>query len=212
MLGAASMVANFRGISVGTGPVVDARPSMPANGARSLLSTAAEFRFRQIVEIHFDFVWRSLRGLGVPRSLIDDAAQQVFWIAARKLHVIVVGSERAFLFATTKGVASNMRRSESRRREDLNEDALIRQEDDAPTPEQAAVSNQARRLLERLLDKMPEDLRTAFVLFELEGLTTSAIAELLGIPMGTVASRLRRAREMFDRETARLQIENGHTR
>ncbi|AKV00751.1 RNA polymerase sigma factor RpoE [Labilithrix luteola] len=164
---------------------------------------------RQIVETNFDFIWRSLRGLGVPASLADDAAQQVFWLASRKLDDIAVGSERSFLFATARGIAANVRRSQVRRQEDFDEDAIGRQVDRSPNPEQAAASNQARRHLERILDGMSEDLRTAFVLFELEGLTTSALAELLGIPMGTVASRLRRAREVFDRETALLQAESG---
>ena len=52
---------------------------------------------------------------------------------------------------------------------------------------------------------MPEDLRTAFVLFELEELTGPEVAEVLGVPLGTTASRLRRAREHFQSSIARLR-------
>ena len=69
----------------------------------------------------------------------------------------------------------------------------------------------ARRRLSELLDvvleQMPIDLRTVFVLFELEGLSAPEIAAALSIPLGTVASRLRRARQTFAQAAARLPIE-----
>ena len=149
-------------------------------------------RFRSIVDAHFDFIWRSLRGLGVPAASVDDAAQLVFLTASQKLDAIIVGSERSFLFATARGIASNARRSVLRNRELLDEEALGSRADAAPDPEQIAASRQARRILDRILDGLHEDLRTVFLLYELEGQTTAEIASLLGVPMGTVASRLRR--------------------
>ena len=65
-----------------------------------------------------------------------------------------------------------------------------------------------QEVLGRLLDQLEPDLRTTFVLFELEELTMAEIAGALEIPPGTVASRLRRAREQF-RE--RLQVLRQHT-
>jgi RNA polymerase sigma-70 factor (ECF subfamily) len=62
-----------------------------------------------------------------------------------------------------------------------------------------------RALLDRVLDGMPDDLRTVFVLFVLEGTSTPEIAALLGLPSGTVASRLRRAREAFHDIARRIQ-------
>jgi RNA polymerase sigma-70 factor (ECF subfamily) len=61
----------------------------------------------------------------------------------------------------------------------------------------------ARHLLDEILDGLELDVRTVFVLFELEELTAPEISELLGIPIGTVASRLRRAREDFRSELTR---------
>jgi RNA polymerase sigma-70 factor (ECF subfamily) len=57
---------------------------------------------------------------------------------------------------------------------------------------------------------MPLDLRAVFVLFELEELPTAEIASLVGVPVGTVASRLRRARGEFHRIAARLRARAGH--
>ncbi len=54
--------------------------------------------------------------------------------------------------------------------------------------------------------EMPLEQRTVFVLFELEELAVPAIAELVGVPVGTVNSRLRRAREIFQTATKRIQL------
>lgn len=172
---------------------------------RPAMSPEAAARFRRMVEEQFDFIWRALRGLGVPAAGADDAAQQVFLIASQKMESIAVGSERSFLFSTAMGVAANARRSLHRRREVDDEPALEASVDDAPNPEQSVAQKQARAVLDRLMAEMPEDLRTVFMLFELEGMTTAQIAEVLAIPPGTAASRLRRAREDFQARAKRYQ-------
>jgi len=189
-------------------PVAGGGPPASATAARGALSREEGARFRQMVDAHFDFIWRSLRGLGVPAATTDDAAQQVFWTASQKLAAIVVGSERAFLFATARGIAANARRAHHRSRELPGDELLATHADRGPDPEQIAETREARRLLDRVLDGLPEELREVFVLFELEGQTSAAISELLDLPMGTVASRLRRAREEFQSAARRL---NGGT-
>jgi RNA polymerase sigma-70 factor, ECF subfamily len=166
-------------------------------------------RFRSLVDAEFGFIWRSLRGLGIPTHSVDDAAQHVFWIAAQKLDAIAVGSERAFLFSTALGVSANARRALKRRREVPDEDALCARIDEAPNAEALVAMKEERALLDRVLDGMPDDLRTVFVLFVLEGTSTPEIAALLGLPAGTVASRLRRARESFHDIARRLQALHG---
>jgi RNA polymerase sigma-70 factor (ECF subfamily) len=178
---------------------------MPESARPPRLSARAEARLRSLVDAHFDFVWRSLRGLGVPAATADDSAQQVFWIAAQKLDAITVGSERSFLFATARGIAANVRRGRARSREVQDEAALAVQVDARPNPEQMAASTQARALLDTFLEALPEDLRTVFVLFELEGMSMVDMADVLDLPAGTVASRLRRAREAFQAAAKRFQ-------
>ncbi len=148
-----------------------------------------------MVTSNCEFIWRTLRGHGVPGEYADDAAQQVFLIASQKLDLIIGGSERAFLYSTARGVAANARRSISRSCVDADEGLLAHMVDDSPDPERQAQRTEGRRLLERILANMDEDARNVFVLFELEGLTSLEIAALLEIPVGTVASRLRRARQ-----------------
>ena len=136
----------------------------------------------------------------MPSADADDAAQHVFWIAAQKLDSIKEGSERAFVFATARGVAANARRSVKRRRHDidLNADTLESLTDANSNPEQSLARAEAVAMLERVFARMPPDLREVFVLFELEELTMATIGEVLEIPTGTVASRLRRARAEFE--------------
>jgi RNA polymerase sigma-70 factor (ECF subfamily) len=161
-----------------------------------------------MVDAHYDFVWRSLRRLGVPELDVDDCAQQVFLVASRKLADILDGADRAFLFSTAMRVASDARRSRTRRRE-VQEDDATEAHDPAPDPEQIADRQRARAVLDQVLDAMPMDLRAPFVLFELEEIPTAEIATMLDLPAGTVASRLRRAREEFQSIVARLKARDG---
>src|SRR6516162_7479374 len=74
-------------------------------------------RLRALVVAHFDFIWRSLRRLGVPEAGVDDATQRVFCVALRRLEDIEPGRERAFLFHTAMNVATDARRALARSRE-----------------------------------------------------------------------------------------------
>jgi RNA polymerase sigma-70 factor, ECF subfamily len=162
-----------------------------------------------LVREQFGFVWRALRRLGVAAGDADDAAQQVFLVLARKLPEIEPGAEKAFLFGTAVRIASRARRTKQRRRENLEEtfDELLASTfvSGDPDPEQALEQRQATELLSVILDTLPDELRAAFVLCEIEQLTMSEASELLDVPQGTIASRLRRAREQYDVAVERLR-------
>jgi RNA polymerase sigma-70 factor (ECF subfamily) len=162
-------------------------------------------RQARVAATHYDFVWRSLRRLGVAEQAVDDAAQQVFVVAARKLGRIAPDAERSFLFQTALRVAMSIRRGYAQRRETLIGDELEGVVDGSPLPDAAAEERQRRKQLDELLDALPMELRTVFVLYEIEGLDSPEIASMLEIAVGTVASRLRRARESFRRAAERLR-------
>ena len=168
-------------------------------------AVARETRVRSLVDQHFSFVWRYLRGLGVPSAEVDDAAQQVFMVASGKIDAIQQGAERSFLVGTARGVAANARRADVRRRELRGDVPLDAYADDRPDAEAHAGTREELAILDRFLASLTDDLREIFVLFELEGLTMAAIAEALSLPPGTVASRLRRAREEFQEMAKRFQ-------
>ncbi len=157
---------------------------------------AHKVKLRALVEQHFADVWRFLRHLGVPEHSVDDAAQDVFLVAARRFDEILPGREHSFLFGTAFKIAQAARRDFVRSRP-IDEGEAEERVDTAPTPEQQLDEKQAEALALRLLDELDEEQRQVFVLYEIEGLTMQRIAELTNVPMGTVASRLRRAREAF---------------
>jgi RNA polymerase sigma-70 factor (ECF subfamily) len=161
-------------------------------------------RLEELVRSEFPYVWRLCRRLGLAESDADDAAQQVFIVASRRLADIRVGSERSFLYGVAINAAAKFRESRARRREES--DAVLEQlESEAPNAEELVERRGARALLDMILDSMPDDLRDVFVLYEIEEQSTVQIAEVLGIPPGTAASRLRRAREDFSTRLGRLE-------
>ena len=171
-------------------------------------------RAKALVGEYFDFIWRALRQLGVPDADVDDATQQVFVIATQKLERIEPGCERSYLYSIALRIAARARRTRDRRREVADGD-LVQHEDPSPDPEEAAARRRALELLDEVLAGMPLQLRAVFTLYELEEVNVPEIAAMLGIPLGTVASRLRRARQEFSaraREVERGALSKGGMR
>lgn len=205
--------------SVGHGTDVPALDLAEVPGAQPLAahlrsaSSAAlgddEARLRRLMNQHYDYVWRSLRRLGLSTADADDGTQEVFLVASRKLSSIEPGRERRYLFVSALKVASTQRRALRRRKDVATEDVETSASSPAPGPEQAAQLVQALEQLQLILDAMDLDQRAVFILYELEELTAPEIAATLGIPLGTVATRLRAARHKFEIATRRLQARQG---
>jgi RNA polymerase sigma-70 factor (ECF subfamily) len=147
-------------------------------------------------------LWRLLRRLGVSDVDVDDATQQVLLIAAERHSSIVPERRRSFLYGTALRVARAATRRNQRATE-LDEETLS--DIELPDAEELVDRHRARAVLDELLARMPFDLRAVFVLFEIEDLSTKEIASVLNLPKGTVASRLRRAREDFTARVSRLE-------
>lgn len=141
---------------------------------------------------HHDFVRRWVQRFGLSIDHADDAAAETFLVAAERLDDIKSGSERAFLFGTALRVAQKLMRAE--RRLVLEGDMDVRF-GRAATPETLAAERRAVDIVSQVVSTMDLELRSAFVGFEFDGRTARQIAEDAGVPLGTVASRLRRARQ-----------------
>lgn len=169
---------------------------------------------RALFEAHYPSIWRLLRRLGVPPAQLDDAAQEVFWVAARRLADIQPGRAHAFLYGAALRVAANELRRQKTAPPLADPAGVPSMIDQRPSPEEQFAERQARALLDEVLNGLPLDLRTVFVLHELEGMEVRQIAELQELPVGTASSRLRRAREEFSaiskRVRARLAAQEGH--
>lgn len=170
------------------------------------IDVAQRARLERMVVNDYRLIWRLLRRLGLNTAGADDGAQQVFLIAAERLADIQVGKERSFAYGTALRVAQSQRRRRDRETPglDAHDRTLLAH---GPDPEQQLSQQRTRDLLDRTLAQLPIELRAVFVLFELEGLTSPEIAALSDLPLGTVASRIRRAREQF-RELVRAEGES----
>lgn len=177
-------------------------PVLPVRHCVSSGTVVSSDRLESMYRAHHQVIWRTLRRLGFSPEAAADYTQQAYLIALERLDDIYIGSEKAFLFST----AIRLGRTAARklRRMDLSDDVDLGS-DLGEGAESSDNRQVALQLLERVFAHMDVDLVTVFTLYEIEGMSSPEIAELLDIPLGTVASRLRRARETFREKAARME-------
>lgn len=158
-----------------------------------------------------DFVWRSLQRLGIRPADLEDVFQEVFLVVHKRLHTFDGSSAlTTWLFGVCLRVAAAHRRRAWFRREVPTHDAGEAQATpEQDLPEAMLAARQARAVLDRVLDGMDLDKRAVFVMFELDELSSEEIASILGVPVGTVWSRLSAARKQFEKSAAREKARRG---
>lgn len=171
-----------------------------STGVRPAQATeAVRLRLERMFAAHHVSVWRSLRRRGLAAEEAADATQETFLIAAGRLDDIAPDRERAFLIGTARRVAHTLGRKTVRWQLDGDMDQRISEARDA------GEGHADLQLCDVALSKMNPELAEAFVLYEIEGLSSPEIATLLELPLGSVASRLRRAREQFREAVLRIE-------
>lgn len=155
---------------------------------------------KSIYEEHARFVWLTLHRLGVQPSDLDDLAHDVFVVVHRRLDTFDNTSRMTtWLFGICLRLAANYRRRQRRTpshaalRARMNADATT----SAGADEMLAL-RQHRASAERVLAELPVEKRAVFTMFEIEGLSCQEIAEIMGVPIGTVYSRLHAARGQIE--------------
>jgi len=151
--------------------------------------------FRELYMDHVAFVWRSLRRLGVRERDVEDAAQETFIVAHRKLASFDGASPRGWLFNICLRVAADHRKRAHVRREEPTD----------ATPDASVPADQTddlarrrdRELLQSILDELDEPRRAVVVLYELEELPMPEVASILDCPLQTAYSRLHAARKQM---------------
>jgi RNA polymerase sigma-70 factor (ECF subfamily) len=170
-------------------------------------SPCVNLTFREIFDAHYDYVWHSLRRLGIHPADLDDLAAEVF----TRVHASLASYDerrpmRPWLFAFVFRLAAGYRRLARHRRE-VGTDDYLDLADDAPSPEEAAIVRQEQELVQRALSSITLHTRAVFVLYEIDGATMKEIAEALDIPVNTAYSRLRLARAAFETKVRELRGE-----
>jgi RNA polymerase sigma-70 factor, ECF subfamily len=164
--------------------------------------------FAAVYQEYFDLVWSAARQLGVSTDAIDDVVQEVFVVIYARLSSLQqVESLRSWVYGVARRTISTYRRA--RRARDVTgaqyAEVVDWLESLPATPHDISLLADRQRLLLRLLDELDELKREVFVLSEIEGFTAPEIADALEVPVNTVYSRLRAAREGFEQAVARHQ-------
>jgi len=165
--------------------------------------------FASVYDRHAPFVWRALRHLGVSATDIEDTVQEVFLVVHRRLADFERRSSlRTWIYGITVGIARNYRRARVRRRSwwsrELDGETQVAEPIDRG-PDACLVRAEAAELVARLLGELDQDAREVFVLAELEELSAAEIAEVLSLKLNTAYSRIRLARQAFDRAVRRAR-------
>ncbi len=158
-----------------------------------------------IYAAHSDFVWRVLQRFGIHDNDLEDVLHEVFVVVHLRLFTFD-GSSRitTWLYGISLRVASAHKRRGYRQRERAvasPPDSIAAGKD----PETQAADAEARRTLERILDRLDLEKRAVLVMFEIDELSCEEIAQVTGVPVGTVYSRLHSARKAFQKELSRVQ-------
>jgi RNA polymerase sigma-70 factor (ECF subfamily) len=170
-------------------------------GPATVTEPAPSYSFAEIFREHARYLWRALLGLGVRPGDVDDACQEVFLVVHRRLPEFDGRALRSWLYAICLRVASEYRRSARVRRE-LSVDTVPEAQAPAGQVDAVFTGELCQQLLVSL-DRLDEEKRQAFVLYEIEELPLREVAEALGCPLQTAYSRLQAARALvrndFDR-------------
>lgn len=173
-------------------PLAETASSLSEASAGLTLEKAATALYRE----HHDFVWRNARRLGCGDDWVDDAVHEIFLVAMRRLSDFQGRSkERTWLFAITFRVVWRLRRDRGRQRGHVQRYT----QEQAPRFANAASEHETAEYLRYLLARLPTSQQFVLILVELEGFTSAEVAETLGIPAGTVHSRLRAAKQRLAR-------------
>jgi RNA polymerase sigma-70 factor (ECF subfamily) len=155
--------------------------------------------FQALYRAHFDYVWHSLRKLGIREADLADLTHDVFVVVHRKLRSFdATRPAKPWLFGICFRVALDRKRKASSFRESLTDPVdLEKSASEFPAADDVASSRQAHDRVMRALDTLDFDKRAVFVLHELEGMSMPEIAALIDAPLNTLYSRLRLARDAF---------------
>jgi RNA polymerase sigma-70 factor (ECF subfamily) len=152
---------------------------------------------RALYDRHARTVMRTARRLGLPASEVEDVAQEVFTIAFREMARVQPGALSAWLFRLVSNRVNDRHRRRRVRETFAQLFGRFAEPETESDPERDVVRKEAEERVAHILSRMSQKKREVFVLFELEDVPGTEIAEKLGIPVDTVWTRLHHARRDF---------------
>jgi RNA polymerase sigma-70 factor, ECF subfamily len=164
--------------------------------------------FDAIYETYVDFAWQTVRRMGVCPADADDVVQEAFVVVHRRLAEFEGRAQiKTWVFKILVHLVRHYWRTHQRRPGDQAADDLAQIQSLAAGHDPAAALErvEALRILDRLLAELDVDKREVFVLAEIEQMTAAEIAEIVEANPNTVASRLRAARQEFEKALLRFR-------
>ena len=169
--------------------------------------TEADERFRVLFEASFDYLWNTLRRLGVAPRDLEDVTHDVLLTVYRKFDTYDPARPlRPWLFAFGLRAASEYRRRIRSRREVSEYADPV---DRLPLADERLQASEERALVAAALETLDLERRAVFVMHDLDEIPVPEIAQTLAIPLNTAYSRLRIAREQFVRAITRLRAKEN---
>ena len=166
-------------------------------------------RFEETVMPHLDAAYNLARWLTRNEHDAQDVAQEAFLRALKFFGGFRGGNSRSWLLSIVRNTCYSW--LEKNRKHELAtafDDELNAIEDHAPNPGERLLLEANQQMVRQAVEELPVEFREVIVLRELEGMAYKEIAEIEGVPIGTVMSRLARARKLLQQCLVR-QIEKG---
>lgn len=172
------------------------------------MTTHEEAEFTALVQRQSRFAFRVAYAVLLNAHDAEDAVQETFMKLYRNGGWQKAENERAFLARAAWRVAVDHRRSAHTAETVTDAEPQVDPASAQPGPEQALVAANQHALVHAMIDALPEELRLPLVLSASEEFNSREIARILGIPEGTVRTRLQRARHVLREKLAKLNMRN----
>jgi len=168
-----------------------------------VLTIGEEAEFAELVRRQSRFVFRVVYAVLLNRADAEDAVQETFLKLYRNRGWRNVGNERAFLARVAWRIAVDRRPRQPRALSidsDSGRAGALEKPSPDPGPEKTLLLSDRQARIHAMIDALPEELRLPLVLSAGDELSSREIARVLGIPEGTVRTRLQRARDLLRRK------------
>lgn len=196
--------------------------SKPLALNRPLHDAQAESDFSALVQQHLDGLYRTALRLTRSRDAAEDLVQEAFLRAWRSFHTFQPGTNaRAWLFRILTNAHIDSYRKSEREPDIVDQDEVgeqylysrVQESEELRrqgNPEEIALQRIMDADVEQALASLPDVFRTAVILADLEEFSYKEIAEMLGVPIGTVMSRLFRGRRLLQRALWEYAVREGY--
>lgn len=173
----------------------------------------ADAEFAALVQRQSRFVFRVAYAVLLNAYDAEDAVQETFLKLYRNRGWQHLKNERAFLARVTWRVAVDLSRH-SLRHSASRVDTVETGEAASPHagPEQALLLADQRTIVHSMIDALPEELRVPLVLSSFDELNSRQIGDILGVPEGTIRTRLQRARQILHQKLDAIQARSAESR